>query len=159
MESESPIKPEQGRRFPSRRLLIIVALVVIGLVVYFYKRTPDFSGSKVSAIEIKMYEPIGSMNRELLVEASLKDPSACASVFNFLSSAHRGSDHKCASIGSFEVHYADGKTDILSFLPGHDPEAYEFRFDGGLYLLPREQFFQTLRDAGVDSSKMPKSEH
>ncbi len=163
------MKPEKGRRFLSRRLLFIVVLVALGLVVYFYKRNPDFSGSEVSAIEIKMFAPMApigpeedssrSYEPELLVEASLKEPSACASVFKFLSSAHRGSDHKCESIGSFEIHYADGKSDVLSFLPGHDPNAYEFRFDGELYLLPREDFFQTLWDAGVNLSKMPESEH
>ena len=159
MEAEPAIKPDKGRRFVSRRLLVIAALIVLGIGYYFYKRTPKFNGTEVSSIEIKMFAPRNALDSELLVEASLTDPSACAAVFNFLKSARRRQNHKCGSIGTFEIQYADGKMDVLSILPGHDPAGYEFRFDKGLYQLPREEFFQTLRDAGVDSSKMPESEH
>jgi hypothetical protein len=164
MDGEGPIIAEKGRHFLRRFLVVIAALVIFGLVLLFFNRAPDFSGSKVSSIEIKIYGGMISVDseilgRELLLESTLTDSSVCASIFKFLSSAYRGSDHKCPSIGLIEIHYADGKIDTIEPLHGHDPEYIEFRFDDELYLLPREQFLQILRDAGVDTSKIPVSGH
>jgi hypothetical protein len=141
---------------PQKSIKLLISLpfllaLVFGLVHLFFNRAPDFSESKVSSIEIKIYGEIISVDseilgRELLVESALTDPSDCASVFEFLSSAHRGMDHKCASIGSIEIHYADGKMDAIEPLHGHDTEQIE-------------QFLQILRDAGVDMSKIPVSGH
>lgn len=94
-----------------------------------------------------------------MVKASITSEPACASLLEFLRSAQSHSDHKCMDIGTFTIRYTNGKADTLAFLPGHDPTNYEFRFDGLLYRLPRERFYQILRDAGVDSTKMPESEH
>jgi hypothetical protein len=68
-------------------------------------------------------------------------------------------DHACGDIGSFTIRYANGKTDTLAVLPGHDLTGYEFRYGKGLYRVPRDRFYQVLQDAGVDTTKMPESEH
>jgi len=95
----------------------------------------------------------------VLVQASISNGPACASLFALLQSARFRIDHKCAHIGSVTVRYANGKTDTLAVLPGHDPTGYEFRLGGWMYRLPRERLYQVLRDAGVDPTKMPESEH
>ena len=81
-------------------------------------------------------------------------------MFSLLRSARvRMLDHKCSDIGSFRIRHTNGKVDTLAFLPGHHTSRYEFRLGGWLYLLPRPQFYQVLRDAGVDTTKMPENEH
>lgn len=140
--------------------LILAASAVLGTPCYFYFRAPHFSGSAPDSIDITMRSPNWPpVEPKILVQESLHRRPACASLFAFLKTARVGMDHKCADIGTFTIRYDNGKTDVLSFLPGHDPSRYEFRFSGWLYRLPREEFFQALQDAGVDATKMPESEH
>ncbi len=163
MDTSPPVIIEKGRRVSRNRLLIIGTVVLLGVAGYFYIRhlqAPDFGDSAATSIDIKMWSPPSPRAAsKVLVQASITDGPACASLFALLRSARSGTDHKCDGIGSFTVRYTNGKTDTLGVLPGHDPTAYEFRFHGSLYQLPREQLYQVLREAGVDSTKMPESEH
>ena len=139
-----------------RRWFIVVVLTLVGLPVYFVWCYPHFRGGTVTSIGIMMMLP--DLKTEAL-EANITDGPACASVVSFLGSAHIGSDHKCADIGSFIIRYDDGGVDTLHVLPGHNPDRYEFRFDHNLYRVPRDKFYKVLKDAGVDSTKMPATEH
>jgi len=138
-----------------------MGMLLLGLAGYAYLRAPNFSGSKVSTMEIEMFKPISPSERhpQALVQARITDPAACASVFEMLRNGRLRMDHKCGAIGSFKIRYSNGETDVLQFSPGHDLAAYEFRLGGRLYRLPRDPFFKALEDAGVDSAKMPATEH
>ena len=141
-------------------LLVIGAFVLPGVAGYFYLRSPHFSGSTATAVDITMRSPISwTAGSKVLMQASIIEAPACASLLDLLRSARIHMEHKCADIGVFTIRYTNGKTDTLNFLPGHDPTRYEFRFGGRLYRLPREHFYQVLREAGVDTTKMPESEH
>ena len=141
-------------------LFIVVAFVLFGVSRYFHLRSPHFSGSAPLSIEITIRSPDSpTTESKVLVQASITNGPACAPLFALLRSARFRMDHKCADIGSFTIRYANGKTDTLAVLPGHDPAAYEFRFGGRSYQMPREGLYQVLRDAGVDTTKMPESEH
>ena len=133
--------------------------MLLGVAGYFYLRSPHFTGSTVSSIEIKMM-PLDSQSPDVkpLVEASITNARSCSSLFALLRSARFRIDHKCVDVGSFTIRYSDGKADRLAFLPGHDPSGYEFRFDGWLYRLPRERLYQVLQEAGVATAKMPELE-
>lgn len=160
MNTSPPVIKKKGRRVTRGCLLIVGSFVLLGVAGYFYLRSPHFSGSAATSIDITMQSPDSpTAESKVLVQASIPNGPACASLFALLRSARFRMDHKCADIGSFTVRYANGKTDTLAVLPGHDPTRYEFRFGGWLYRLPREQLFQVLRAAGVDSTKMPESEH
>lgn len=158
METTPQVK-KNGRRVARGCLIIIVAFILLGLAGYFYMRAPHFSGSEISTIEIEMFSPDFTLDRKPLLQASITDPSASASVFELLRMARFRMDHKCGDIGSFKIQYLNGKTDVLDFLPGHDPAGYEFRLNGWLYRLPRDLFYKAMRDAGVDTTKIPESEH
>ena len=107
-----------------------------------------------------MHEPDSpEAESKVLVQTTVTDGSSCASLFELLRSARSHEDHKCADIGSFTVRYANGKTDTLAVLPGHDPTRYEFRLSGHMYQISRESLFQVFQDAGIDTTKVPKSEH
>ena len=171
MKSAPPIIDikKKGRRVARGCLLIIAALILLlgvagyfypGAPHFFYFRAPHLSGSTASSIEFTMQSPNSpSAKSKVLVQASITNGPACASLFALLHSARFRIDHKCADIGSFTIRYTNGKTDTLAVLPGHDPTGYEFRYRGSLYRLPRERLYQVLRDAGVDTTKMPESEH
>lgn len=151
---------KKGHRVSRGRLLIVGTFVLFGIAGYFYVRAPHFSGSAATSIELTMRSPRSpKAESKVLVQADITNGPACASLFALLRSARLRKDHKCAAIGSFTVRYPNGKTDTLAVLPGHDLTGYEIRFDGWLYRLPRERLFQALRDAGVDTAKMPESEH
>lgn len=126
-----------------------------------YIRVPRFSGSVPIAIKITMHSPDAPiLETNAVIQATIIDERASRSLFDLLRSARvRLMDHKCADIGTFTIRYTNGKMDTLTFLPGHDINRYEFRFGHWLYLLPRPQLYQVLRDAGVDTTKMPETEH
>lgn len=136
------------------------ASILLGIPFYFYARAPHFSGSSPTSIDIEMRSPNWPpVEPQVLVQARINGGPACARLFALLQSARLRMDHKCANIGSFTIRYDNGKADVLAFLPGHDPSGYEFRFGNWLYRMPRDSFYQVLRDAGVDTTKMPESEH
>ena len=157
MDTSPPVIKKAGRRVARGCLCIVGAFVLLGVAGYFHLRAPHFSGSAATSIDITMRSPRSPFaESKILVQASITDGPACASLFALLRSARFRMDHKCAAIGSFTVRYADGRTDTLAVLPGHNPTGYEFRFGGWLYRLPKERLYQVLRDAGVDTTKMPE---
>ena len=160
IDSSSPVINTEGRRVARGCLFIVGAFVLLGVACYFCLRGPHFSSSAATSIDITMRSPRSqTAESKVLVQLRITKEPACAALFALLRSARLRMDHKCADIGTFTVRYANGKTDTLAVLPGHDPTGYEFRFGGSLYRLPRERLYQVLRDAGVDTTKMPESDH
>jgi len=147
------------RRVAFGCLFTVGLFIFLGLGRYMYIRVPRFTGSTPVAIQITMYSP-DELQTNAVIQATITNELAAQSLLRFLRSARvRLLDHKCADVGSFTIRYQNSKVDALAFLPGHDMNRYEFRFGGGLYLLPRLQFYQVLRDVGVDTAKMPETEH
>ena len=154
-------KPVAGRLW---RIIITVALPAFALFAVagylylpIYRRTPHFNGSSPVLLEVVARSP--QPDAVVLLQTSITNQTACTSVLEFLGTARRGEDHKCMEIGSLTVRYNNGKTDRIRFLPGHDPERYEIRYGDWKYELPRKKFYQVLKDAGIDSTKMPVLEH
>ncbi len=155
-----PVITETRQPIPRGCLVVPGALLLLGVTGYFYLRVPHFHGSNPSSIGIEVRSPeFHGGASEVLLQTNMMSRVACASLFTLLQAGRFRMDHKCAEIGSFAIHYATGKTDTIDILPGHDDARYEFRFGHWLYHVPRDQFYQTLRDAGIDVSKMPQSEH
>ena len=155
-----PVIKKKGRPIAKGSLLVIGSFVLLGVAGSFYFPSPHFSGSTAASIDITMRSPESpTADTKVLVQASITNAPACASLLALLRSARFRIDHKCAHIGVLTIRYTNGKTDTLDFLPGHDPTGYEFRFGGWLYRLPRDRFYQVLREARVDTTKMPESEH
>jgi ferredoxin len=151
---------KKGRKLVGRGRWIIFAAIVLMVVWYIFPRAPHFSGDTASSIDITMSSPVApDVKPEVLLKTSIISEAACAPMLALLRSARDHADHKCADIGSFHIHYTNGRTDTLAMLPGHDPTGYEFRFGGRAYRVPRDQLYQALREAGVDATKMPQSEH
>jgi len=140
-------------------LSILVVLIVLGYFALKAGRAPQFAGARPMAIELVLYRPDPAVQEVPLVQADIRKPADCASVFKLLQSAQSRSDHKCAAVGSMTIRYPDGAKDELELLPGHDVTRYEFRFGHSLYAIPRNRLYQVLRGAGVDTAKIPETEH
>lgn len=141
---------------------VIVLFIALGVGGYFYFRSPHFSGSMAVSMELSMWPPNGpsALDEQPSVQASLTNAPACASLLVLLRTARLSMGLcKCGDIGTLKIRYANGTTDTLELLPGHDSASYEFRFGNGLYRLPRERFFHVLRDVGVDTKKLSEQKH
>ncbi len=143
-------------------LSFIVLFIALGVGGYFYLRSPHFSGAVAVSMELAMWPPDGpsALDDQPSVQASITNTPACESLLVLLRSARLRMDLcKCGDIGTLKIRYANGTTDTLELLPGHDSASYEFRFGNGLYRLSRERFFQVLRDVGVDTAKISERKH
>jgi ferredoxin len=152
----------KGRRIARGRLIILALIALITGAYYFHSSPPSFSGETASSIDITTRSPLEPepySKPDVLLQTGITSQAACASLLALLRSARDHTDHQCADIGTMQIHYANGLTDTLTLLPGHDPARYEFRFARGAYHVPRDRFYQVLRDAGIDTTKVPQSEH
>ena len=141
-------------------VFIICGLVSISIVFYIQNRSPKFSGSTPNSIDISIRTPFSEDDgSKLVIETSITKLPACKLLFDLLRRARVSKEHKCLHIGSISIHFPDGQTDRLEVLPGHDTSRYEFRFGGRMYSLPREELYHALQAGGVDTSKMPETEH
>jgi hypothetical protein len=160
MEPAAPAAKTKENPVVKGGVIVLAVFVLFVLAAYFYLRSPHFSGSAVSSIDITMHTQGSPTSKpKVLVQASITNAPACASLLALLRSARFHTDHKCADIGSFTIRYVNGKADTLWFLPGHHPTSYEVRFNGLLYRIPRDRFYQILRGAGIDTTNVPESEH
>lgn len=151
---------DKPRRAARGCLLSVGVLALLAGAAYFYFRTPHFSGSTPVSIDIRIQSPdVPAVESNVVVQATITDRRIASSLFALLRSARFGMGHKCSDVGSFTIRYTNGKTDTLGLLPGHNPTRYEFRCGAWLYRLPRDRFYRVLRDAGVDTTKMPENEH
>lgn len=156
MGTTQPVINKKGHPIAKGCLLIIGVFILLGFTGYFYLRSPHFSGSTPTSIDIAIQERwVFPPNTNSSVRARITSVPACVSLFELLRSARCVLGCKCIDVGSFTIRYPDGKTDTLAFLPGHDPTGYEFRDAVWQYRLPRNKFYQVLRDVGVDPTRMP----
>jgi hypothetical protein len=86
---------------------------------------------------------------------SITNAAACRMIVQTLKSGVWTMPHLCKYRATFTLHYDNGKSDLIGYMPGHSgPEICEIGL-GGYYRLSRTNFYQVMRDAGVDMSRMP----
>jgi hypothetical protein len=71
-------------------------------------------------------------------------------VVTVLQSGAETRDHKCGSRGVITLRRSFGLPAELRFLPGHDPDWYEFRYARRVYRVPRADFVTAMRRVGVE---------
>lgn len=136
-----------------RKRRAVVAVVAVGLlaaVAWALFRPPAvraFDAAEVQAVEVRS-DPRGEQPTP--PGASTADPEVIAAVVAVLRSGERTSDHKCGSRGTITLHRANGAPAVLEFLPGHHDEWYEFRYERGIYRVPRAEFVAAMRLLGVE---------
>ncbi|MFO0965431.1 MAG: hypothetical protein U0793_07575 [Gemmataceae bacterium] len=79
-----------------------------------------------------------------------KDPVAIAKIVEVLKWARETASHKCMWHGKIFVRCRDGREVELRFLPGHEPDWYEFRFEGKTYRVDRASFLEAMGAMGVE---------
>ena len=136
------------------KILILVGFLAMILYSFVTEKSPSLPDSSESVL-ISLREPVTD---ELIVEKTISDLGAIATLAKTFSSARSSSDHKCSSIGEITFITDAGKT-TLNVLPGHDTEKYEFRLDGVMYRLSRESYVETLVRAGIDRDDIRLDEH
>ena len=156
ISADSPA-PATGKRFIRVWRWRIVTFTLLAFAGYLYFRTVPKSIEVVvrPQLSFELEDDEAGAQRAGL-QTTITNRAACDSVLRVLRAGTIGKDHKCADVGFFKIRYVSGNTEIIKFLPGHDPKLYELRPGGRL---SRKEFYQTLQEAGVDTSKLPQSEH
>jgi hypothetical protein len=96
-------------------------------------------------------------NSDPLLDERLEPPDATAynpaivdDLVTVLRTAKETPDHKCSSAGVIHLQRPFGFPERLEFLPGHDPQWYEFRHGRKAYRVPRAEFVAAMKRVGVD---------
>ena len=129
----------------------IVFLVLITFGEYSRSKHPQFGGASPLAIDVRVTRDYSSTS---LYRMSITNRAACDSILNELRQAHFVLDRNKA-IGELVIRYNNGKTDIVLMMPRLRSANSDIYF-GGAFRLPRERFYQVLKDGGVDVSKFCK---
>jgi len=139
---------------------LIVVLYIAFLVTGYYlwelwgKRPPAIPSTS-ETVEISLRDP-GS--GRVIVEKTIEDKTAIGNLAALFSRGQTYRDHKCASIG--EISFI-GKTGskMLEVLPGHDSGKFEFRFEGRMFTLPRDEYIAGLVASGIDAGDVRLDGH
>ena len=131
-----------------------IALLVIGVLTYLYwygatPRTgerPNLRRGVPISIEISVWsQPL----------ATITNTAEMNSIVEMLRAGRATPEHECKDRGKMVLHFADGDTTRLGFLPGHHRLRYEFRTNRGLFAVSRSQFLKALKSGGVDGRRIP----
>src|SRR6266542_4326547 len=131
-------------------------LALIGGCFFFESRRPHFNVAPPVAINVR----VGGYADEKY-KTAITNRAACAALLREFGRAHPifGSTKV---VGEFTIHYSDGTTEIVPFLPGLSHGQYSiivrrpFPRSSGTFWIPSERFYQLLKDGGVDVSQIPQ---
>lgn len=106
-------------------------------------RSPQFgiSTESIERIVIAIHAPPA--------EYSSTDPAIVRNVLDTLMAASQHPNHKCSAVGTLSLRLKSGRRVEVELLRGHEPTAYEFRFQDVLYRVPRDRLSDALRPVGV----------
>ena len=137
------------RRFV-RDLFMAVGVLVLALIggcVYFHSRSPQFSGASPEVIDVRI-----STSSSIAYRSSITNREACDTLLREFRQAH-GVFFRHRPSGEMTFRFANGKTDTVQVTFG-SPQGYCYFYLRGTFQLESEHFYQALKDAGVDVSKI-----
>src|SRR5262245_28437847 len=121
-----------------RRILIITVVVALGALTYWY-----LTGSRVQVPSGRVVSlEVFQAPRETL--GTITNATGLANVMSVLRSGRPAEPHDCVARGSMEARFADGRTLVVAFAPGHDLSHYEFGMDGRSFTISRSRFLEAL---------------
>jgi len=125
----------------------LLALLLIGGIVYFHSGSPHFSGVSPSAVDLSL--PFSSSNG---YRRSITNRAACDMILHEFRQARRVFFlHRVE--GELTFRYNNGTADVVKISPGSPAGACYFSYLGRTYHLPSERFYQAFKDGGIDCSE------
>jgi len=131
-----------------------IAIIGVGLINYL-TRGPEFGGSYPVSVEIFVEQ----RDAKEFYTMTIVDRDACSRIIRVLCDARKSDLGDSPGMGWLMVHYPDGTTNQIHFLPGRNPESEGIRWGKHDFALSRKRFYDVLRQAGVDVTRIPEGEH
>ena len=125
----------------------VLVLALIGGCVYFHSRSPQFSGASPEVVDLRI-----SSSSSTAYQSRITNREACDTLLREFRQAH-GVFFRHRPSGEMTFSFANGKTDTVLVTFGL-PQGYCYFYLHGTFQLDSERFYQTLKDAGVDVSKI-----
>lgn len=147
------------RRRPALLLTLIAVTGLTAMVLHreFQPSIPTTDVAAVASIEVHLTaqppEPT-TENGQAATRMRIADRTQIQAVLDVFSRAERGSEHKCGASGTVTIYRADGGSEVLDILPGHDPAFYEYRYAGRINRVERVGFLSALQALGVGRVKL-----
>ena len=131
-----------------KKNLIYVSIIIIMFLGYLgYKHRSPTPIPQSQILSVILSSP--NRDKKTLFKDTFTDTKTIDTFRNlFTQEVSVGSDHKCASLSSFEFQ-SDSEAIMVETLPGHDDQFYEARYDGRVFLIDRALYIKTLKDAGI----------
>ncbi|MCF6312935.1 MAG: hypothetical protein L3J39_10840 [Verrucomicrobiales bacterium] len=153
---KTPPSPEPSSQFGKLKLfyLCLIFSLILSFWILWKQRGPSFPENPYMA-KLTLREPY---SQKLIVEKTISDKVPLRILSTLFATGKVGKNHKCSSFGEISFTYQnDEKT--LSLLPGHNPQQYEFRYQGRLFTLPKEQYIEALVLAGIEKEDIRLNPH
>jgi len=138
--------------------VFLLALLVIRNWPWLFGSKPSFRSDAPAVIDVSVIDwaQIEPALRNNAYSKTIDSSSACVKILKVIAGAQKSIEHQCLTAGKITIHYSDGVSVQLGFLPGHHTSRYEFRYNGALYSMPRSQFLDVMQSVGVEKSQLPQ---
>jgi len=153
---------DKSKTLLATSLAVLTFVAVILAVGWWFIRKPHFNGTRPVSISVLLHapRPVNATSPPVeILNITIASEQSCSNVLAVLNQGRLRRDHTCAPVGTFNIQFANGKTNEVHLLPTHDSDDAEFRVGVLKYTVQREKFYTALSAAGVDVSQIPTAGH
>jgi len=149
---------ESQMRFTTRKVTVVLLIIAVLVLVLWWVRTSDRGVAHVTPGEVLRIEAVlHAMGPEDDAERptfTTEKESTIAALLASFQTSRRTMDHRCLSVATLRIVHRTGPVDELEILPGHDSQYYEYRYNGKLYRVPRQEFVRACELIGIENLYM-----
>lgn len=135
---------------PRKKISFVIAALLCSVALaWFISRRSGPAALEAEEIDMVMIFLTPSRGDPPNNAVSSNERTAISQLVEALRQAEPREDHKCGSQGTIALVPMSGPHIQMEFLPGHEDEWYELRYQGEAYRMPRAPFVNAMTNLGV----------
>lgn len=155
-EESAPVPVPRHSVRPRSMFVAVLAVALLAYSAWAYFRPPSGDPPSTNDVRsVRVWAGPWSHEQGAAPNADTSDPETVEALLAVVRSAQETHEHKCSLEGVIHLRRSFGRYERLAYLPGHDPQWYEFRHGQKIYRAPREPFVAVMRRLGVEVPLQP----
>ncbi len=142
-----------------KKFCLFSALIILFLTLLSCRYSPsiEFDLDDIAEVRIKTTHKLPRKQANKNIELSVIDKNKISDLLTVISKGEGTEEHKCADIGHIIFILNDGRKVDISYLPGHDDDFYEFRYDISIFRVDRKSFISIMEGIGMSKDWLKKT--